>query len=402
MALFQRRHAVAVWVLAFMFAAWLAACGGGTAPAPSFGRLAYVTNWGSNDVSAYTINSASGALTPVKCVGAACSLINNFVAGAGPNSISADPKGRFAYVANMASNDISAYTIDATTGALTQVVCAAGCSAITPANFAAGTGTNSIAVDPFGKFVYATNQVSGSISAYTINVSSGALTAVAGSPFAAGAVPASVAIGPTGLFVYVANSNSGNISVYAINATTGALTAIAGSPYAAGSLPYAVTIDPGGKFAYVANYGSNDISAYTINATTGALTRISCGPAGTAGCTGAAVPTNFAAGTKPYSVAVDPLGKYAYVTNSVSGNVSAYVINGTTGALAAVAGSPFAAGTNPRSVIVDASGNFAYVADFGSNAIYVYGIASATGALTAIAGSPFAAGANPSSIITVQ
>jgi 6-phosphogluconolactonase (cycloisomerase 2 family) len=39
----------------------------------------------------------------------------------------------------------------------------------------------------------------------------------------------------------------------------------------AGSKPNAITVDASGKFAYVANQGSNDVSAYTINASSGAL-----------------------------------------------------------------------------------------------------------------------------------
>jgi YVTN family beta-propeller protein len=72
-----------------------------------------------------------------------------------------------------------------------------------------------------------------------------------------------------------------------------------------------------GKFAYVINYGSNNISMYTINAATGALTS-----------TG-----TIAAGTGPASVAVDPTGKFAYVVNSGSNNVSMYAVDATTGAL---------------------------------------------------------------------
>ena len=41
------------------------------------------------------------------------------------------------------------------------------------------------------------------------------------------------------------------ISVYTINQATGALTA--GTAVAAGSDPYSVTVDPSGKFAYAAN-----------------------------------------------------------------------------------------------------------------------------------------------------
>ena len=78
-----------------------------------------------------------------------------------------------------------------------------------------------------------------------------------------------------------------------------------------------MAVDRAGKFAYVTNSGSNDVSMYTIDGTTGALTSIGTIPAG----------------TDPVSVAVDPSGKFAYVTNSSSNDVSMYSVDGTTGAL---------------------------------------------------------------------
>jgi 6-phosphogluconolactonase len=77
-----------------------------------------------------------------------------------------------------------------------------------------------------------------------------------------------------------------------------------------------VAVDPAGKFAYVTNSASNDVSMYTINATTGALTS-----------------TGMIARISPVSVAVDPAGKFAYVTNSASNDVSIYSIDAATGAL---------------------------------------------------------------------
>jgi 6-phosphogluconolactonase (cycloisomerase 2 family) len=99
-----------------------------------------------------------------------------------------------------------------------------------------------------------------------------------------------------------------------------------------------VTVDPAGKFAYVANGGSNNVSAYTINAATGALTPVAGSP--------------FTAGSVPIEVAVDPTGKFAYVSNDGSDNVTAYAINAATGALAPVVGSPFAAGSVPYGIAV--------------------------------------------------
>ena len=49
----------------------------------------------------------------------------------------------------------------------------------------------------------------------------------------------------------------------------------------------------------------------------------------------------------PLSVAVEPSGKFAYVANYSSNNISAYSIDATSGALTPLAGSPLEAGTEP-------------------------------------------------------
>ena len=140
------------------------------------------------------------------------------------------------------------------------------------------------------------------------------------------------------------------------------------------------------RFAFVANSGSNNISAYLIDNTSGALTAVAGSP--------------FATGANPSAVTFDPSGQFAYVANAGSNNVSAYTINTTTGALTAIPGSPFAAGANPSAITFNstAGGEFAYVANGGSDNVSAYTINATTGALTAIAGSPFAAGTNPSVI----
>jgi YVTN family beta-propeller protein len=77
----------------------------------SAGKFAYVTNFESNDVSMYTIDATTGALTP----------IGTIAAGQSPTSIAIHPSGKFAYVTNSASNDVSIYSVDAATGALTLI-----------------------------------------------------------------------------------------------------------------------------------------------------------------------------------------------------------------------------------------------------------------------------------------
>jgi 6-phosphogluconolactonase len=251
-----------------------------------------------------------------------------------------------------------------------------------------------------GQFAYVTNTSSGDVSGFTINATNGALTPIPGSPFAAGLFPASVAVDPTGKFVYVVNTGDNNVSGYTINAANGALTPIPGSPFAAAVGPSFVALDPTGKFAYVANSGSTangrgPVSGYTINATNGALTPIPGSP--------------FVAGGFPDSLAVDPTGKFVYVSNSGTaeneflGGVSGYSINASSGALTAIPGSPFAAGTVPTFAAVDPTGRFAYVVNSGAAGNLVpdvsgYTINATSGALTPIPGSPFATESFPLSM----
>ncbi len=79
------------------------------------GRFVYVANQGTppanGTVSAFTLGS-NGTLT---LVGAPVN------AGVQPNAIAADPTGKFVFVANSGSNTISAYSINTTTGALTAL-----------------------------------------------------------------------------------------------------------------------------------------------------------------------------------------------------------------------------------------------------------------------------------------
>ena len=296
---------------------------------------------------------------------------------------------QFVYAANTGSNDVSAYTIDPRTGALTPI--AGSPFPVGSESLFAGSEPLSVAVDPSGRFTYVTNSTGG-VSGFMIDSSTGALTAIAGSPFPSGLFPASVAVDPSGKFAYVADQFSApnNISAYAIDPSTGVLSPVAGSPFPAQPgfpEPVSVAVVPSGRFAYVVNTGSFTVSAFTIEPSTGALTAVAGSP----------VRTGFV----PAAVAVHPSGKFAYVANEGSGDdVSAYTIDPRTGALTAIAGSPFPAPADsiPISVAVDPSGKFAYVANFNGASVSVYAIDPRTGALTTIAGSPFPAGSAPHSV----
>jgi YVTN family beta-propeller protein len=298
-----------------------------------------------------------------------------------PQSIAVDPAGKFAYVASQgcdAAGYVSMYTINPTTGALASI----GPPVPTNDEF-----TASVTVDPSGKFAYVASSGDvwdidfGSVVTYAINPTTGALTSTTGGIIATGinGTPElfnSMAVVPSGKFAYAADGGAfpagsfggdSSVSMYTINSTTGALTST--GMIAAKAGPDSVAVDPAGKFAYVTNFESNDVSMYTIDATTGAL----------------ASTGTIAAGPGPVSVAVDPAGKFAYVANwtyEAEGSVSMYTIDATTGVL--TLSGTIATELSPTSIVIHPSGKFAYVTNSGSNSVSMYSIDSATGALTLI------------------
>jgi 6-phosphogluconolactonase (cycloisomerase 2 family) len=221
------------------------------------GKFAYVVTGGAGipfNVAMYSIDSTTGGLTSTGTI----------ATGGVPVSIVVDPSGKFVYMAIPndtvgSPGNVFAYSINATTGALTSV-----------GTIAAGTNPASVVTDPASKFAYVANSGSNDVSMYSIDATTGALTSIG--TMAAGNEPTSMVVDPTGKFAYVTDYGSNEISMYTINTTTGALTSI--GTMAAESTPTSITIHPSGKFAYVTNSGSNDVSIYSIDATTGALTLV--------------------------------------------------------------------------------------------------------------------------------
>jgi 6-phosphogluconolactonase (cycloisomerase 2 family) len=153
------------------------------------------------------------------------------------------------------------YVFSVSSGALTQVCSSSGpvCSP-----FKVTDGVASIAVDPAGKFLYATNPATNTVSGFVIQ-SGGSLTPVPGVVFATGISPDAAAVDPSGKSLYVTNSGATTLSQYTIDSTTGDLTALTTTSPNVGSNPGFIAFDPDGTFVYVANLGSHSITQLTIN-----------------------------------------------------------------------------------------------------------------------------------------
>jgi len=321
--------------------------------------------------------------------------------------VAADPVAPFVYAASAgvlnpvtnvaAAGTVRAYQIDQSTG---QFVRLAGPDA------PAGQQPLSVAVDPKGRFAFAGNYGNGassagsdglgSVSAYTINAATGALTPVSGTPVAAGYGLNWLAIHPSGKFLYAVNQNSGNISGFAIDQTSGGLTPISGSPFPTPSSiygsedPSGMAIDPAGRFLFVSSVNTPDLFAFTIDPTTGTLSAVPGSPFSLGCVSPSAQPTVASTGCSPGGLTVDPSGAFLYVTSGSANAVYALSIDPNTGALALLPDSPVAATSSPD--FVTANGGFLYVSNNASPlSVSIFSLNPATGGLTQIIGSPVAA-----------
>ena len=222
------------------------------------GKFLYVG--GSNGtIECLSINAATGALTPIS---------QSSVRG---SVFAINPAGTYLYGSD---SDTFAYSIDPSTGALTQV------------QMVTGLVCSHIAIDSSGMNFYCLSQ---GIQAWQIDATSGKLTGVTGSPFASSKAFQGLAIDPSGSFLYsvVGETSSGRpIYGFAIDANTGALTAMQGSPFAIPTTPlteytytYGVTVEQLGRYVYAVELNSG-VASYAVNPTTGELTLVASSSSG--------------------------------------------------------------------------------------------------------------------------
>jgi 6-phosphogluconolactonase (cycloisomerase 2 family) len=198
-------------------------------------------------------------------------------------------------------------------------------------------------------------------------------------------------------FLYVVDAETASaqptILGFVINPSTGGLTPITGTNpnngFNAGVFPSAIAIDPTGKYVYVTDKAQNQVYGYSIdNGKTGALTGLVSSP--------------YATGQYPVSITIEPRGKYVYVANYNSQTVSSYSLNLSSGALGASAGSNFSTTTGPTCVTVEpALGIYLYTSDYLNSSISGGQLSPNTGALSAVATSFFPAVSQPICVVSV-
>ena len=296
---------------------------------------------------------------------------------------------RFLYLttSSQQNKNIWGYLVNPQTGALT----------LTKQGFVTGIQSAvAIASDKGGFRLYVMPQArfpnNDYASAYFIDRRNGHLHPVPGSPSFLGFAIAMLAVHPSGKFVYAGTVDQGvgnpGILVFRVN-RDGSFTLLTNTPLSAPqSGPSSMAMDPTGKYLYVTV--GRLIDAFDINRISGALTPLPGSPFTITipGCISGS--TNGAA---------DLLGRYLYVSPDNVSAISGFAIGRTTGTLQEIAGSPFpergSMGCNFNGQITglaaEPTGRFLYVGNrdiFGVGSISIFAINAGNGALRYVKDTP--------------
>jgi 6-phosphogluconolactonase len=140
--------------------------------------------------------------------------------GAGPRHLAFHPSGEFAYNINEMASTVDTLGWDAKKGALTTLQ---NISALPPDFHGESSGAE-IAVDPKGRYVYASNRGHNSIAVFAVDPQKGTLTPVQHA-MTPGREPRGFTLDPTGNWLLVGNQMIGTISIFRRDPGTGKLTA---------------------------------------------------------------------------------------------------------------------------------------------------------------------------------
>ena len=332
---------------------------------PSGGFVA-TSESGSSTVGMFSVNSTSGAVTPV--TGSPFPNGTGF-AGGPPYEDAFSPNGSLLASVDPLNgyNLITMFTVNASTGALTPVG--------SPVSPGAGTNPGSVAFSPDGAVLVTANSGGHDLSEYTVS-SGGVLTALATVPVGSTNHPTAVAFNAAGTLLAVADAND-NVSVFSVDPITHALTEVSGSPFTIGSnlATRGLAFSPSGSWLAVMN-NATDISNTVYLLSVSASGALAAGPNS---------PFMPAGQERLESIAFSPDGTLLAGADFLGAAVDLLTVNSSTGALANAPGSPFSTGggmfgsNEPNAVAFSPSGGLLATVN-NTNTISVFSVTEGSSA----------------------
>ncbi|WP_122413214.1 lactonase family protein [Pseudomonas viridiflava] len=221
--------------------------------------------------------------------------IQTYKTGMHAHSVRTDPSNRFAYAGNLGVDRVLQYRLEPKDGKLVPI----GEGYVTvPEN----TGPRHLAFAPNGKFLYVVGEMSGTVTAFSINDKTGGLKQVNqanGIPERLKLAPgqardarnndlkddptpriwaADVRISPDGKWLFTSERTSSSVSVFKVDPASGKVTFVENYPVEE-KQPRNIAVAPNGRWLLVTGEKAEKVGSYSI-AADGALKRVSEAPSG--------------------------------------------------------------------------------------------------------------------------
>ena len=236
---------------------------GGTLPISltTHGNLLYVLNAGGpENITGFSIG-ATGALTVL--AGSSRPLSGT---GVGPAQVGFDPSGRWLIVTEKNTNRIDVYSIGHDGYASAPVVNPS--AGQTPFGFAFNQHGVLIVSEAFGGAVNAS-----AVSSYTVG-SGGRLDVVSASVPTTETAACWVAVTNNGKFAYAANTGSASVTGFEVRKAVLSILNADGKTGATGTTPIDAAVSRNGQFLYTLTAGSHAISAFSVRQSDGSLSNV--------------------------------------------------------------------------------------------------------------------------------
>jgi 6-phosphogluconolactonase len=191
-------------------------------PSPD-NRFVFATNLGSDQVLAFAFDAAAGTLTPND------PPTIKVPEKSGPRHFVFHPNGKFVYLVHELNGDVAAFAYEAKSGAWTEIQ---RTTALPEGFNGKESGQKPWAADihitPDGRFLYASERTTNTLTAYKVDGASGKLTAIGSVPTEK--QPRGFHIDPTGRYLAAVGELSDSMTVYAIDQSGGALAKLKSYP----------------------------------------------------------------------------------------------------------------------------------------------------------------------------
>ncbi len=335
--------------------------------------------------SGSTINDFTNPV--VYTVTAADGTTQNYTVSVAVASSSA--KAITAFSLNGTSGVISGFNINVTVPNGNDITTLIATFTTTGTNVAIGGVTQISGATPANNFttpvVYTVTAANGTTQNYTVTVTTMGQTgqlSYLSTPSIPAAQPGDVIMSPNGNFLYATSGANNLITMYSIDSTSGQLSLLSPSTVDAGINPFTIAITPNGKFAYVSNAtGGNSITQFSVNTTTGQLSHLS--------------PSTFATPGLPNGITISSDGRFAYVAIIDMNQILQYSIDATNGQLTLLPALTASTDGSPRRIAISSNGRFAYVSNATGNSVSQYSVDPTSGQFLPLTPASIATGPTP-------